>query len=540
MHACGPRSSVALRRGGAARVLPVVVWDERCVEADVCHVYFFQTHLIANNFSPFSSSVAGSSVIHFIVCAIIALTPHASCPFSFVDLSLCIMVERSIMASSVNFVIGNTYSKIDPSSRAKWDRTGNYRKVHDWTLYLDVLGGNADIIKKVDFVVESTTFNPRKFTSHCPVKVLESKWRFQTRQQTYGSVMVKVTIIGRGGSVLRSDHMVTLSPGGSKSKTGTFVERRPNKALTPVPIVDCNFGIELELSTSSYVPIDEVARSIQSRASVDVRDMTHDYAAGRDAASRSDGWTLVPDGSIVCSTDRPDCFRFELVSPVLRGGNGLGEVDRVVRALGDIPSMKVNASMGYHVHVDVSELEVSDVVKVCQNFVKYEEAMDRLVPRSRREGNTYCKSNRTMLGEEGHDVLACCTSLAELGELMSPDKYHKLNMRNIVTCRQPTIEFRQHSATFNKEKVKNWIRFCVAFVHNSAKYKAPSELSRSVNDEELFEMLVMYVIKDRYLRDFYRQRRAEVSGEPGNCCDGCASGGRCDAGSRPSKFLRQM
>ena len=80
----------------------------------------------------------------------------------------------------------------------------------------------------------------------------------------------------------------------------------------------------------------------------------------------------------------------------------------------------------------------------------------------------------------------------------------------------------------------NWIRFCAAFVDNSAKLRAPS-YSSNANEDELFEMMMMYVVKDRYLRDFYRQRRIDVL-NPSNCCDGCASGHSC-AGKSSDLFL---
>ena len=50
----------------------------------------------------------------------------------------------------VDYVIGNSYDKI-PKARAKLDRSGAYLKQHDWTLYVDVLGPDPDIVKKVEF-----------------------------------------------------------------------------------------------------------------------------------------------------------------------------------------------------------------------------------------------------------------------------------------------------------------------------------------------------------------------------------------------------
>jgi hypothetical protein len=127
-------------------------------------------------------------------------------------------------------------------------------------------------------------------------------------------------------------------------------------------------------------------------------------------------------------------------------------------------------------------------------------------------------------------MIATATSMDELGNLISPHKYYKLNMQPLVSDQQPTIKFRQHSGTHNKMKIKNWIQVCVAFVHNSARFRI------HVVDDEIFEMFFMYVVKDRFLRDFYRQRCIDVVMELFTCCDGCASGSGCAANSRLSKI----
>ncbi|KAL3777627.1 hypothetical protein ACHAW5_006778 [Stephanodiscus triporus] len=89
---------------------------------------------------------------------------------------------------------------------------------------------------------------------------------------------------------------------------------------------------------------------------------------------------------------------------------------------------------------------------------------------------------------------------------MSPTKYYKLNM-----CR-----------TYKKEKVKNWIRFCVAFVYNSVKFRTPSHLASTTDSDKAFEMLFMHVVKDRSFRDFYRKRNNIFLKESSSCCDGCS------------------
>ncbi|EED93873.1 predicted protein [Thalassiosira pseudonana CCMP1335] len=448
--------------------------------------------------------------------------------------------------SSIRFVIGNTYTKLS-DHRAQYDSTNNHLKVHNWTIYVDVFGNDADLIKKVEFDM-GPSFTPHKFTSYCPIKVSENRWRFQSRQQTYGSVKVKVAIIGRGGSVLRRDFRIATSAGGMQSgEIDTFLEYRPHKPLVPVPMADGEFGIELELSTATDMTVGRVVKLIKEKASVVVKDMSGHENYQR-ARNRNDIWVIMHDGSIACSPGANGCNRFEMKSRILKGGDGLGEVDRVIQALNGISSsLQVNKTMGFHVHVNVSDLSCSDLVKVCQNFVKYEKAMDSLMPASRRKGNFYCKSNRMAVSrghhtsnDEIHNRLANCRSVEVLGNVMSPDKYHKLNFGPLIGGQQPTIEFRQHSSTYNKEKIKNWIRFCMAFVHNSARYKAPSRASRSVDRDELFEMMMMYVVKDRYLRDYYRSRRQEVDKEDGSCCDGCDSGGGCNAHVRHVKRVRRI
>jgi Putative amidoligase enzyme len=231
-------------------------------------------------------------------------------------------------------------------------------------------------------------------------------------------------------------------------------------------------------------------------------------------------WKIVPDRSIACSRDAPTCTKFELVSPVLKGGGGLNQVSQVLNGLNHVQtSLQVNKSMGFHVHVDVSKLSLQEIIKVCQNCIKYEDVIDFLVPPSRRTGSQesdrYFRSNRDALGWAGytsnrdrHDALGRCTTMQALAELMNPNssRYHKVNLQNLVSGRQPTIEFRQHSATSNPTKVNNWIRFCVTLVNNSAQLASPSPFRIGKGIASQFEALVQFVVKDRALRDYYRGR----------------------------------
>ena len=451
--------------------------------------------------------------------------------------------------SSVQFIVGNTYRRV-PLSDAKMDRSGTYPKTHDWTLYLDVLeGSDPDLIERVTFDLGSS-FSPPTFVCASPVSVTRPNgspaWRFQTRQQTYGPVTATVQIRGTGGTVLRTEHRVVLDAQACRKKPAvfTFHERNRPKPLKPLKVPDQQcFGVELELTSPLGVTLETIAARVPLPVEV-----IRNYREGR---STSTNWKMVPDSSIVCSASLPDCNKFELVSPVLQGGSGLGQVSTVLRGLGDIePKLKVNKSMGFHIHVDVSALALPQLIKVCQNFIKYEDVLDGLMPPSRRSGSAesdeFFQSNRQTVSKalgwdannkQRHEALAACSNTLELVKMMNWDgRYYKLNLQNLSSGRQPTIEFRQHSATMSYEKVSAWARFCIAFVTNSAKLAPPSPLAAGRSLEYQFNALFGYVIKDRALRNFYQNRLQKMAdGDDDDheaCCSGCASGGACSAGRK--------
>ena len=85
----------------------------------------------------------------------------------------------------------------------------------------------------------------------------------------------------------------------------------------------------------------------------------------------------------------------------------------------------------------------------------------------------------------------------------------------------------QHSGTSNAMKIKNWVRFCMAFVHNSARLKYQFPYKQTFEDEELFELMMMHLVKDRCLLNYYRERRGKLNEEKSMCCEGCGVGGPC-------------
>ena len=478
-----------------------------------------------------------------------------------------------MVQSVVEFVVGNDYRRL-PRSDAHLDRTGQHYKVHDWTLYVDVLhGSHPDLLERVVFDFGSSFSPTTLFVSAYPVPVTRpdgsTAYRFATRQQTYGPVTATLKIRGTGGTVWRTQHRIVLENDNNSNESDRqiFYEKRPVRAsqplLKPLKLDDHQqFGIELELTSPPRVSLHAIAARIPHTIRV-----IDNYRQGREPTPSE--WKMVPDASIVCSASVPDCNKFELVSPVLMGGNGLGQVSQILKAMSEIrPKLQVNKSMGFHVHVDVSALSHTQLIKVCQNWIKYEDVLDRFLPPSRRTGSVeserYFCSNRSSVNQmvavlaggggyssgssvihnkQRHEALAACTDIQELVNAMNCDgRYYKLNLQNLASGRQPTIEFRQHSATMNYEKVSSWVRFCVAFVTHSAKLAAPKPFASHRSLEYQFDALFHYVIKDRALRNFYKNRFDHWSGVHNNngdddddddyddnepCCSGCAKGGVC-------------
>jgi hypothetical protein len=439
--------------------------------------------------------------------------------------------------SSLLFVSGNDYKEI-PDSRAVFDRSGNFPKVHDVTVYVDIVQGNPNLVEKVMFDLGST-FEPREFPCNSPIPVRKPNgtqaWRFYTRQRVYGGFAASIRIRGCSGTTMGITHHVECSARANTNKGAplTFTERRGLQPLRNVKLPNQQkFGVELELTSHAHMSPEQLASQVPFPIAV-----VDTYHAGRRTFHQ---WKLVPDSSIMCSPNQPSCNKFELVSPVLQGGDGLSEVSRLLNAL-PTSVIQVNKSMGLHVHVDVSCLSMLQLIKVCQQFLKYEAAMDSIMPPSRRTGSAesiqYFQSNRSSVGGKSTgqmmDNLATCYDLVSLAQMMNREgRYYKLNLKNLETGRQPTIEFRQHSATFTYSKVSAWVRFCVAFVTNSAKLKAPQPFATGRSLEQQFDALFYYVIKDRALHEFYKERRQQLRASSGtydmdHCCAECAVGGSC-------------
>ena len=150
---------------------------------------------------------------------------------------------------------------------------------------------------------------------------------------------------------------------------------------------------------------------------------------------------------------------FEVVSPVLRGENGVTQLRTAVRALAQAGA-RVDRRCGLHVHIGVEDLTANELAACIVRYSRFEREIDAFMPPSRRESsNQYCGS-----------VSRFARELTRVGSFTRVDhvlrcqngRYLKVNLE--CYSRQRTIEFRQHSGTCNASKIENWLRFLLYFV----------------------------------------------------------------------------
>jgi len=189
------------------------------------------------------------------------------------------------------------------------------------------------------------------------------------------------------------------------------------------------------------------------------------YDAGYTHA-RSASWKIVSDGSVQNG--------FEVVSPVLEGEDGIAMV-RFVASLIELVGGTVNQSCGLHVHVDAAGLSVSDVKTIIRRYAFHEEAIDAVMPPSRRNNaSAYCRSVKDSVASAV--VRSTASNLSTLA-MAQMGRYFKVNLQALRV--HGTIEFRQHSGTTDATKIENWVRFLLAFVDRSVEISTqmPVEIS---------------------------------------------------------------
>ncbi|MBO6102073.1 MAG: amidoligase family protein [Opitutales bacterium] len=220
----------------------------------------------------------------------------------------------------------------------------------------------------------------------------------------------------------------------------------PRKFLAERFFFNRTFGVEMEIIHNSK---SEVCGALR-RSGVECVSESYNHTTRTH-------WKIVSDASVEGG--------FEIVSPVLKGREGLDELKKVCDALVGAGA-KIKKCCGLHVHLGTDDFKADIRVwkNLYKNYATLESIIDSFMPPSRRD-NRFCQSMRVG-GWRGK--IGSARTLQDLeSKITGRSRYFKLNSQSY--WRHRTVEFRQHSGSVEFEKVKNWILFCARFVEFSKK-----------------------------------------------------------------------
>jgi hypothetical protein len=235
------------------------------------------------------------------------------------------------------------------------------------------------------------------------------------------------------------------------------------------------FGVELELMLpNTYKPglVRDAVKRVTGKECL---------VTGYDRNSMK-AWKVETDNTIRA----PDgMYGLELVSPILTGEGGIDHVRKIIQKLKQQGAL-VNDACGLHVHVDLKGVNLEGLKRICQNWIKNEDAFDVLLPPDRRASkNKYCLNVRSNMrfknasNKAAHDLIGKQTTVKGLVRLMNvhPDnrnRYFKLNLQNLVAENpRNTIEFRGHGGTCSADEIEKWVRLVNAFVESPVRELKP-------------------------------------------------------------------
>lgn len=251
------------------------------------------------------------------------------------------------------------------------------------------------------------------------------------------------------------------------------------------------FGIELEFLGIGRNDVESIVSKAFKEAGSNETIESYDYEEHTEAGY--DHWHCTTDGSL---PNYDDCT--ELVSRVMDSNSDEDwKVMRVALDALNAEGADVANSTGLHVHVDVSDLSETQIMRIVSAYREYEDNIDRIVGVNRRaDTNSYCYSLRRI--DSSAFQTRSVESFNNVG--LDNEKYWKLN--TIPYGDINTIEFRQHDGTLNYYRIKNWVRFCVEFVEHFK--KEPKKITNFRSPEKVMERYLSSIISDPTISGKYK------------------------------------
>ena len=262
---------------------------------------------------------------------------------------------------------------------------------------------------------------------------------------------------------------------------------------------DRKFGVEIEYASANLDRYD-MAEAIRNEG-------VECYTEGYNHYTRNH-WKIVTDTS--CGS--------EIVSPPLKYED-MWQLEKVCKVLQE-NGTEINRNCSVHVHQDANDLNVKHFKNIANIYTKYNEGFDEIMPESRRsDNNQYCRS---MLYDNSGFVCSHkevlndikeCKSIYDLTDLFQ-GRYYKVNFKAYLV--HGTVEFRQHSATINFEKIKNWVMLTNCIVETAKTNSVKSSYNYKQNNfYNIARILGLYVQSgatelEENIRKFYVKRKKEL------------------------------
>ncbi len=151
-------------------------------------------------------------------------------------------------------------------------------------------------------------------------------------------------------------------------------------------------------------------------------------------------------------------YPYEITTPILKGREGFEKLQDLCLTLEKCIFNEVNDTCGLHIHIDASDMNDAQIIKLMKIYQREENAIDaRMHPNRRGNKCEYCK---TLQGIDFESA----TSLDDLYKLI-PNRGYKVNIYSMD--KYGTIEFRHHHSTFNYEEIRSWIEFLMQMIREA-------------------------------------------------------------------------
>jgi hypothetical protein len=223
---------------------------------------------------------------------------------------------------------------------------------------------------------------------------------------------------------------------------------------------DLTFGIEIEGQLPTRTINDE---TIQIGG----------YHRGIQIPGLPPGWKAEDD----CSIDGRSGFEnVEIVSPILRGADGLRQLIEVCQQL-RLWGWKMNTSCGCHIHIGTSALRSDSLTqspeflrKVAALVMRNETGLFAATGTKTREYNySYSSSARA-------DLAAIIRTLTPESARRYTERGRTLNLQPLVSDKQ-TIEFRVFQSGIKVSKVATYVQLCLGLVAKAYSMKRRAKFS---------------------------------------------------------------